>query len=88
MAALTCVLLVTACARSTPSGRVTVDLPTLDARLAAPCARPGRLAGDLTADQVKAGWARDRAALASCGDEKAAIVEGYDRLRSEIGGGK
>lgn len=59
----------------------------LDARLAAPCARPVGLAGDsLTADQVAKGWARDRAALARCGDEKAAIVGGYRQLREELAG--
>lgn len=59
----------------------------LDARLAAPCARPWAIAGDsLTADQVAKGWARDRAALARCGDEKAAIVGGYRQLREELAG--
>lgn len=57
----------------------------LDARLAAPCARPVRLVGDsLISDQVAKGWARDRAALARCGDEKAAIVGGYRQLREEL----
>lgn len=59
----------------------------LDARLAAPCARPVSLAADsLTADQVAKGWARDRSALARCGDEKAAIVGGYRQLREELAG--
>lgn len=71
-----------------PSGRVVVDLPALDARLAAPCARPVRLTGPLSSDQVKAGWARDRAALVTCGAEKAAIVDGYDRLRAGLAGAK
>lgn len=61
----------------------------MDARLAAPCARPVRLAGALSVDQVKAGWARDRAALVACGSEKAALVNGYDRLRAGlVGAGK
>jgi len=57
----------------------------LEARLAAPCDRPVALPGDtLTADQVAKGWVRDRAALARCGDEKAAIVGGYRQLRNEL----
>ena len=74
-----------ACSASGRSGRV--DLPVLDARLAAPCARPVALPGDtLTADQVAKGWVRDRAALARCGDEKAAIVGGYRDLRAKLAG--
>lgn len=61
-----------------------MELPALDGRLAAPCARPGRLAGELTATQVAAGWARDRAALVSCGAEKAALVDGYGALRANL----
>ncbi len=73
----------TACSASRPSGRV--DLPVLDARLAQPCARPVALPGEtLTADQVAKAWVRDRASLARCGDEKAAIVGGYQRLRTEL----
>ena len=83
--ALLCASALTACSSSRPSGRV--DLPVLDARLAAPCARPVTLAGDtLTADQVAKGWVRDRAALARCGDEKAAIVAGYRDLRQKLAG--
>jgi hypothetical protein len=63
---------------------VTVELPALDGRLAAPCARPMRLSGDLTATAVQSAWARDRAALASCGAEKAALVDGYGALRSKL----
>lgn len=61
-----------------------MELPALEGRLAAPCARPVRLVGDLTASQVQSGWARDRAALASCGAEKAALVDGYGALRSKL----
>lgn len=61
----------------------------LDARLSAPCARPVALGVDpLTADQVAKGWVRDRAALARCGDEKAAIVAGYRDLREQLGAGR
>ena len=63
-----------------------MDLPVLDARLAQPCTRPVTLAGDsLTADQVAKAWVRDRAALARCGDDKAAIVGGYAELRRQLG---
>mgnify|MGYP006983104280 CR=1 FL=1 len=87
MLALLCASALTACSSSGRSGRA--DLPALDARLAAPCARPVPLAeGPLTADQVAKGWVRDRAALARCGDEKAAIVAGYRDLRAQLGGGK
>lgn len=79
-----CACLLSACAHSTPSGRVTVELPALDGRLAAPCARPVRLSGDLTATQVQSGWVRDRAALANCGAEKAALVKGYAVLRTKL----
>lgn len=57
----------------------------LDARLAQPCVRPVAIAGtDMTADQVAKSWARDRASLARCGDEKAAIVNGYQQLREQL----
>lgn len=79
-----CACLLSACAHSTPSARVVVELPALDGRLAAPCAKPVRLSGDLTATAVQAGWARDRAALASCGAEKAALVDGYGALRQRL----
>lgn len=78
-----CALLLTACAHSTPSASV-VELPRLDARLAAPCARPVPLSGSLTALAVQQRWARDRAALVSCGAEKAALVEGYGALRTKL----
>lgn len=85
MAALIFVLPVMACAHSRPSGRVTIDLPALDARLAAPCRRPVPIKGDsLTGEQVQRGWARDRAALAGCGAEKAALVDGYLDLRAKL----
>lgn len=61
-----------------------MELPALDGRLAAPCAKPVRLSGDLTATAVQAGWARDRAALASCGAEKTALVDGYGALRGKL----
>lgn len=85
MLALLCASMLASCSSSRLSGRV--DLPVLDARLAAPCARPVSLPGDtLTADQVAKGWVRDRAALARCGDEKAAIVGGYRDLRAKFAG--
>ena len=84
MLAMISALALTACSHSRPSARV--DLPVLDARLAHPCTRPVTLAGDsLTADQVAKAWVRDRAALARCGDQKAAIVGGYTELRRQLG---
>lgn len=69
-----------------PSGSVGVDLPMPDARLTAPCARPVALGHEaLSVDQVKSGWANDRAALVACRDEKAALVEGYAQLRRDLG---
>lgn len=80
---MACASMLASCSASARSGRA--DLPALDARLSAPCARPVALDGSpLTADQVAKGWVRDRAALARCGDEKAAIVGGYLTLRTEL----
>lgn len=61
-----------------------MELPALDGRLAAPCARPVPLSGALTATAVQQRWARDRAALARCGAEKAALVDGYGLLRGKL----
>ena len=78
-------LLVTGCAVSRPSGSLRIGLPALDARLAQPCARPVAIAGEaVTSAQVERGWARDRAELIRCGDQKAAIVEGYGDLRGQL----
>lgn len=79
--------LLTACSASGRSG--SVDLPGLDARLAAPAARPAALPSEgMTADQVENVMARDRAALLQCGADKAAIVGGYSRLRTLLMTGK
>lgn len=79
--------LLTACSASGRSG--SVDLPTLDARLAAPAAQPAHLdPAGMTADQVENAMARDRAALLQCGTDKAAIVGGYSRLRTLLMTGK
>ena len=62
-----------------------MELPRLDKWLEMPCKPPVALgSAALDGNQVAAGWARDRAALVSCGAEKAALVEGYGQLRAKL----
>ena len=84
MVALACLL--ASCAHSTPSGRIAAfQPPQIPEELAAPCNPPVALGSSaLDVDQVKARWARDRAELASCGAEKAAIVAGIQKWSAAV----
>jgi hypothetical protein len=86
LAAIVLACLLASCAHSTPSASVAgFRPPQIPPELAAPCARPTRLGtAELGVDQVKAGWARDRAALARCGDDKAAIVSGIEQWSAAV----
>ena len=76
----------TACAASRPSAEAPVALPQLPGRLAGDCARPVELpARALTQAEVETLWARDRAALVSCGIGKSTLVAFYTDLRQRLG---
>ena len=75
----------TACAVSTPSSSVPIDLPPLPARLTA-CSRPVKLpATPMTQADVEKFWARDRSALVRCGVSLNGLVAYYEDLQRRLG---
>jgi hypothetical protein len=86
MTAAVALLALQACA-SIPSGRVAIDLADPPPRIAARCANPVQLPdGDLTAIQVEALWAKDRAALVRCGLTKQQLHQFYDTQQTALEG--